>query len=73
MTHPTPIDGKCSTCGATAFMLAKDHTVYERYDWDGSDWEASYSDTQSQDTDEAVRFFCNGCGTQHAVPFGAQI
>lgn len=69
--QPVPADGKCTHCGNNCFTLAEDSTTYTpgyffhngKVHGDGSG-----STTQESAEDEAVRFFCDQCGTRYAVP-----
>ena len=68
MTYPQTIEGKCSNCGDDGLILAEDFTRYSGCTWEDGEWVKQYSDTQAFEMDDAVRFFCTSCGTQHAVP-----
>jgi len=50
--------------------LARDQTSYARcsFDQETEKWESDFSDTQASEQEDAVRFFCAGCGTRHEVP-----
>jgi hypothetical protein len=65
---PKTIDGKCTNCGDPDMHLAKDITVYSPCQWNGTAWDTTYEHTEPSAADDAVRFFCTGCGTQHEVP-----
>jgi hypothetical protein len=68
MNYPDTINGCCSNCADTDLMLAKDFAEYSGCEWEDGKWVVTYVDTQAVDAHDAVRFFCTGCGTQHAVP-----
>lgn len=68
MALPNTIDGRCSNCGAGTLTLAEDQTDYSWCSYEDGEWTQTYSDQQASTADDAVRFFCPDCGTQHAVP-----
>lgn len=70
MTNPVTVNGKCSNCGSTSLTLAQDLTEYMpcEYDEVAQRWNTTYSDLQNSSAEDAVRFFCSDCGTQHQVP-----
>ena len=70
MKYPETINGTCSNCGGRDMVLAEDFTTYSPCEWSAEwGWGTMYtSDRESSGADEAVRFFCTNCGTQHAVP-----
>lgn len=71
MTLPTPtVNGCCTTCGASNFILAQDIVEYSPCEWDADSatFATMYTHSETSAADDAVRFFCQDCGTQHAVP-----
>ena len=68
MTKPQTKDGHCSHCGSESMMLAKDTTTYSPCELVVDKWCTTYKDNQNSEAEDAVRFFCSDCGTQHAVP-----
>lgn len=68
--YPQTISGKCSNCGSADLMLAQDFTDFSPCKWnpDTQTWKPCYTDAQSFDAPDSVRFFCTNCGTQHALP-----
>lgn len=62
---------KCKTCGSDKDMiLAVDKTDYSpcRLDPKTGKWKPWYAHTEDSAADNAVRFYCAACGTQHDVP-----
>ena len=72
MTLPSvTLDGKCSNCGGESFTHVEDRSVYTTPVWDAEakKWRTtSYVNDVQAESDEAMRFFCDACGTYHAVP-----
>lgn len=66
-TLPKAKKGKCSKCGQSKFILARDMVEYTPCEYEGSFF-PMYSHTEESQADEAARFFCQECGERHAVP-----
>lgn len=62
-------NGKCSNCGSDSLTLAEDYTDYSPCECgpDGK-WFKVYTNAQTDESENAVRFFCADCGTPHKVP-----
>lgn len=74
MTHlPSPtVNGLCTVCGQSDFLLAKDMTEYSPCLWDADSgtFATTYGHTEESLGEDAVRFFCAACGEQHMPPDG---
>ena len=64
------LPNRCYKCGQSDFTFARDYTAYSpcEYDEESGKWVAKYEETQPSDAEDAVRFFCAACGTNHEVP-----
>jgi hypothetical protein len=71
LPNPTA-HGRCTTCGESDFTLAKDMTEYSPCVWNAENrtFSTVYGHMQESAADDAVRFFCTECGTQHMPPEG---
>jgi hypothetical protein len=65
-----PAEARCTNCGVSDFSLARDSTDYSTCDWDTEAklFRATHINTENSSAEDAVRFFCASCGTQHPVP-----
>lgn len=63
-----PTDGKCAKCGSPDMLLAEDFTRYSTCEVEDGKWVASAGNDEPSAADDAVRFFCPGCGAGHEVP-----
>lgn len=68
MTKPKTKDGRCAHCGSKSMHLARDFTAYSPCAMVADKWCTTYVDAQTSQAEDALRFFCADCGTQHAVP-----
>ena len=63
------VDNKCSTCGGNSLTLAEDYTDYSPCECGSNGkWFRVYVHSQTDKSENAVRFFCADCGTPHKVP-----
>ena len=71
LPNPTA-NGCCTTCGESDFILAQDRTEYSPCVWDAAEgtFSTTYGHVQDSGAEDAVRFFCAACGTQHMPPDG---
>jgi hypothetical protein len=68
-TLPTPnADGSCTNCGHGDFIFARELTEYSPCEFEDGKFTPKYADLQESGTEEAVRFYCEACGTCHQVP-----
>lgn len=73
MNLPNPTaDGKCTQCGDSDFLLAKEIIEYSPCVWDEKSrtFSTVYGHTEDSGADDAVRFFCTSCGEYHMPPEG---
>ena len=68
MTLPTLKDGRCTNCNSRDMVLAEDQTLYSPCEYNGQTWSRIYTDMQSSEAENAVRFYCAICLTNHAIP-----
>lgn len=67
-TRPVALSGKCTDCGRESMTRAQDLTEYSPCEFVDGKWQTTYADLQDSSAEDAVRFFCADCGTQHQVP-----
>lgn len=67
-TLPTPVNGLCTACGKADFILSQDIVEVSPCVWNGEEWATSYTNEEESTADDAIRFYCQACGTHHVVP-----